>query len=299
MSDVIISDVAPRDGIQSIASPIVTAEAKIALIRALYDAGIRRMEVGSFVSPKAIPQMAGTEAVLAAAKTLPGLECTVLVPNRKGFEAAIAHGADRLGLFMSVTEGHNKANVNRTRAESLAGLTEIVRATPKGTKIRFNLSCCFHCPFEGVVPVQDALDFVERVVAIDPEMEIALADTTGNASPDQVRRVFEHAHRMWGTRFAFHGHDTYGMGVANVLAAYEAGCRVIDSAAGGIGGCPFAPGATGNVATEDVVWMFQRMGVQTGVDWAKLLRAADQSAAIPGALPGGRMRGVPAARRAA
>ena len=299
MSDVIISDVAPRDGIQSIASPIVTAEAKIALIRALYDAGIRRMEVGSFVSPKAIPQMAGTEAVLAAAKALPGLECTVLVPNRKGFEAAIAHGADRLGLFMSVTEGHNKANVNRTRAESLAGLTEIVKATPEGTRIRFNLSCTFHCPFEGVVPETEALDFIEKVVAIDPGMEIGLADTTGNASPDQVRRVFEHAHRMWGTRFAFHGHDTYGMGVANVLAAYEAGCRVVDSAAGGIGGCPFAPGATGNVATEDVVWMFQRMGVATGVDWAKLLRAADASAAIPGALPGGRMRGVPAARRAA
>ncbi|HYF07838.1 MAG TPA: hydroxymethylglutaryl-CoA lyase [Acetobacteraceae bacterium] len=298
-SRVIISDVAPRDGIQSIGAPIVTAEAKIALIRKLHQAGIRRMEVGSFVSPRAIPQMAGTEAVLAAAKALPGLECTVLVPNQKGFEAAIAHGADRLGLFMSVTEGHNRANVNRTRAESLAGLTEIVKATPKGTKIRFNLSCTFHCPFEGEVPERDALDFIEKVVAIDPEMEIGLADTTGNASPDQVRRLFEQAHRLWGTRFAFHGHDTYGMGVANVLAAYEAGCRVIDSAAGGIGGCPFAPGATGNVATEDVVWMFRRMGVDTGVDWARLLEAADYSASIPGALPGGRMRGVPAARKAA
>lgn len=296
---VTISDVAPRDGIQSIAAPIVAADAKIALIRALYDAGIRRMEVGSFVSPRAIPQMAGTEAVLAAAKALPGLECTVLVPNQKGFESALAHGADRLGLFMSVTEGHNRANVNRSRAESLAGLAEIVRATPQGTRIRFNLSCCFHCPFEGVVPVQDALDFVERVVALDREMEIALADTTGNAAPDQVTRLFTEAHRRWGRRFAFHGHDTYGMGVANVLAAYEAGCRVIDAAAGGIGGCPFAPGATGNVATEDVVWMFRRMGIETGIDWARLLAAADFSAAIPGALPGGRMRGVPAARKAA
>lgn len=296
---VIISDVAPRDGIQSIAAPQVTTEAKIALIRALYDAGIRRMEIGSFVSPKAIPQMAGSDTVLAAVKALPGLECTVLVPNQKGFEAAIANGADRLGLFMSVTEGHNKANVNRTRTESLAGLSEIVRATPKGTRIRFNLSCCFHCPFEGVVPVQDALDFVARVVDLDPDMEIALADTTGNASPDQVKRMFSEAIAKWGPRFAFHGHDTYGMGVANTLAAYEAGCRVVDSAAGGIGGCPFAPGATGNVATEDVVWMFRRMGVDTGVDWAKLLVAADYSAAIPGALPGGRMRGVPAARKAA
>jgi len=299
MPDVTISDVAPRDGIQSIASPIVETEAKIALIRALYDAGVRRMEVGSFVSPKAIPQMAGTETVLAAARALPGLECTVLVPNQKGFEAAIANGADRLGLFMSVTEGHNKANVNRSRAESLAGLSEIVKATPKGTKIRFNLSCTFHCPFEGVVPEKDALDFVGRVAALDADMEIALADTTGNASPDQVKRLFIEAQRRWGLRFAFHGHDTYGMGVANVLAAYEAGCSVIDSAAGGIGGCPFAPGATGNVATEDVVWMFRRMGVDTGIDWSKLLVAADYSAAIPGALPGGRMRGVPSARKAA
>ena len=299
MPDVTISDVAPRDGIQSIASPIVETEAKIALIRALYDAGVRRMEVGSFVSPKAIPQMAGTETVLAAARALPGLECTVLVPNQKGFEAAIANGADRLGLFMSVTEGHNKANVNRSRAESLAGLSEIVKATPKGTKIRFNLSCTFHCPFEGVVPEKDALDFVGRVAALDADMEIALADTTGNASPDQVKRLFIEAQRRWGLRFAFHGHDTYGMGVAKVLAAYEAGCSVIDSAAGGIGGCPFAPGATGNVATEDVVWMFRRMGVDTGIDWSKLLVAADYSAAIPGALPGGRMRGVPSARKAA
>ncbi len=299
MTQIIISDVAPRDGIQSIVSPLVETKTKIALIRALHAAGIRRMEVGSFVSPRAIPQMAGTEAVLAAAKTLPGLECTVLVPNRKGFEAAMAHGADRLGLFMSVTEGHNRANLNRTREESFSALAEIVRDAPSGKKIRFNLSCAFHCPFEGVVGEGAALDLIEQVAALDEEMEIALADTTGNAAPDQVRGLFERARGRWGDRFAFHGHDTYGMGVANTLAAYEAGCRVFDSAAGGIGGCPFAPGATGNVATEDVVWMFLRMGVGTGVDWTPLLVAADYSASIPGALPGGRMRGVPAARKAA
>ena len=213
--------------------------------------------------------------------------------------AALAHGADRLGLFMSVTEGHNRANLNRTREESFAALADIVRDAPAGQKMRFNLSCTFHCPFEGEVPEAEALRWIERAVALDSGMEIALADTTGNASPEQVRRLFERAHKEWGPRFAFHGHDTYGMGVANVLAAYEAGCRVIDAAAGGIGGCPFAPGATGNVATEDVVWMFTRLGVETGVDWPKLLVAADYSAAIPGAVPGGRMRGVPAARKAA
>lgn len=298
MPHVILSEVAPRDGLQSIGA-FVPTETKIALVRASYEAGLRRMEIGSFVSPRAVPQMADTGEVLKAAKQLAGLECTTLVPNRKGFEAAVNAGADRLGLFMSVTESHNKANVNRTRAESFADLAAIVRETPKGVAIRFNLSCTFHCPFEGVVPERDALDFIEQVVALDPEMEIALADTTGNASPDQVRRVFEAAHKAWGTRFAYHGHDTYGMGVANVAAAYEAGCRIFDAASGGIGGCPFAPGATGNVAMEDVVWLFQRMGVETGVDFPKLLRAADLAAGIPGAVPGGAMRRVPSVRQAA
>lgn len=293
--NIVLSEVAPRDGLQSIAAMVPT-ETKIAMVRASYEAGIRRMEIGSFVSPRAIPQMADTPQVLQAAKQLAGLECTTLVPNRRGFEGAVNAGADRLGLFMSVTEGHNKANINRTRAESLADLSAIVRETPKGVAIRFNLSCCFHCPFEGVVPVQDCLDFVERVVALDPEMEIAICDTTGNAAPDQVHAVFSTAIAKWGPRFAFHGHDTYGMGVANVYAAYTAGVRVFDAASGGIGGCPFAPGATGNVAMEDVVWMFQRMGVATGVDWHGLLLAADLAASVPGAMPGGRLRAVPAAR---
>jgi hydroxymethylglutaryl-CoA lyase len=293
-----LSEVAPRDGLQSI-GPFVPTDTKIAVVRAAYEAGIRRMEVGSFVSPRAVPQMADTGEVLKAAKQLDGLECTVLVPNQRGFDLAMNAGADRLGLFMSITESHNKANLNRTREESFATLSDIVRAAPEGTKIRFNLSCTFHCPFEGVVPDSEALDWIERVVALDPSMEIALADTTGNAAPDQVRRVFEAAHRSWGERFAFHGHDTYGMGLANVTAAWEAGCRVFDAASGGIGGCPFAPGATGNVAMEDVVWLFTRMGVETGTDWTKLLAAADLAASVPGCTPGGAMRRVPAARQAA
>lgn len=293
-----LSEVAPRDGLQSI-GPFVPTDTKIAIVRACYEAGLRRMEVGSFVSPRAVPQMADTGDVLKAAKQFEGLECTVLVPNRRGFDLAMNAGADRLGLFMSVTESHNQANLNRSREDSFAELSALVRAAPKGTKFRFNLSCVFHCPFEGVVPDADALDWIERVVALDPAMEIALADTTGNAAPDQVRRVFDHAHRSWGERFAFHGHDTYGMGLANVTAAYEAGVRVFDAASGGIGGCPFAPGATGNVAMEDVVWLFTRMGVETGTDWRKLLAAADLAAAAPGATPGGAMRRVPAARQQA
>ncbi|NKC31409.1 hydroxymethylglutaryl-CoA lyase [Falsiroseomonas selenitidurans] len=304
MAEAMISEVAPRDGLQSI-GPFVPTATKIDLVRRLHAAGLRRMEVGSFVSPKAVPQMADTGAVLAAALGLPGLEATVLAPNRRGFEMAKAAGAHRVGVFMSVTESHNKANVNRSRMDSFLDLSAIVAdAVAAGMKVRFNLSCAFHCPFEGVVPEEDALDWVERVQALDQGIEISICDTTGNAAPDQVRRVLAHAIRSWpgadgAPRFAFHGHDTYGMGVANCAAAWEAGCRVFDSAAGGLGGCPFAPGATGNVATEDVAWLFARMGVATGVDWPGLLDAADFAAAIPGALPGGRMRAVPAARQAA
>ena len=304
MPRAIISDVAPRDGLQSI-GPFVPTETKIAIVRALHTAGVRRMEVGSFVSPKAVPQMADTGEVLNAALALPGLESTVLAPNRKGFELAQAAGAHRVGLFMSVTEAHNKANVNRSREESFADLSAITReAVAAGMKVRFNLSCCFHCPFEGVVPEAEALDWIGRAAALDPWMEIGVADTTGNAAPDQVARVIGQAVTSWpapdgGCRIAFHGHDTYGLGVANVAAAWEAGCNVFDSAAGGLGGCPFAPGATGNVATEDVAWLFRRMGVETGVDWQKLLVAADMAAAVPGATPGGAMRRVPAGRLAA
>jgi len=295
----VISDVAPRDGLQSI-GPFVPTETKIALVAALHAAGLRRMEIGSFVSPRAVPQMADTGEVLKAALALPGLESTVLVPNRKGFELAATSGAQRLGLFMSATEAHNRSNLNRGREESFADLSAIVReATASGLLVRFNLSTVFHCPFEGVVPDAEALHWAERIAALDPAIEIALCDTTGNAAPDQVRRIFAHARREWGDRFAFHGHDTYGMGVANVSAAWEAGVRVFDSAAGGLGGCPFAPGATGNVATEDVAWLFSRMGVETGIDWTALLRAADIAAAVPGGTPGGRMRGVPSVRQAA
>ena len=175
---VTISEVSPRDGIQSITGDFVPTEVKIALIQALYDAGLRRMEVGSFVSPKAIPQMADTAAVLAFTKTLPGLESTVLVPNRRGFDAAIAGGAERLGFFMSATAGHNKANLNRTREESFAELASLVRDTPKGTLIRFNLSCVFHCPFDGVVEDAEALDWVERIVALNPDMAVSYTHLT-------------------------------------------------------------------------------------------------------------------------
>jgi hydroxymethylglutaryl-CoA lyase len=292
-------DVAARDGFQPV-GPFIPTERKIAAIRALAAAGLTRQEVSSFVSARAIPQLADAALVLAAAQATPGLVACVLAPNRRGVELALAQGAPRIGLFMSVTEGHNRSNVNRGVEESFADLSTLVAEIGDRAKVRFNLSCAFHCPFEGVVPEEKALALIARVAALGPGLEIGVADTTGNAAPDQVARVFAAAISAHpGAVFAFHGHDTYGMGLANVAAAFAAGVRVFDAASGGIGGCPFAPGATGNVATEDVAWMFARMGVATGVNLPALLAAADAIAAIPGVTPGGRLRGVPAVRRAA
>lgn len=298
MSRVQIWEVAPRDGFQPVA-PFIASATKIAAVRALAAAGLTHQEVSSFVSPRAIPQLADAADVFFAAKAIPGLVGCVLAPNRKGVELALAHGAHRIGLFMSVTESHNRSNVNRSVDASFADLSALVVEIGERAEIRFNLSCSFHCPFEGVVPEAKTLGMIDRVAALRPGMEIGVADTTGNAAPDQVGRVFQAAIARHGPRFAYHGHDTYGLGLANVAAAYHAGVRVFDAAAGGIGGCPFAPGATGNVATEDVAWLFHRMGVETGIDLAKLLDAADTITRIDGVTPGGRVRAVPALRRAA
>ena len=294
-----LSEVAPRDGLQSIGA-FVPTETKIALVRATYEAGLRRMEVGSFVSPRAIPQMADTGAVLQAAKQLAGLECTVLVPNRRGLR-----GGDecRRRPARPVHVGDRKPQQGEPQPHARGELRRPRRHRPRGAGGHEDpLQPVLHLPLPlrgrgaGSATRSTSSSGWWRSTRrwrsrwpIRPAMP----------APDQVRRVFEHAHQAWGHRFAFHGHDTYGMGVANVAAAWEAGCRIFDAASGGIGGCPFAPGATGNVAMEDVVWMFRRMGVETGVVWAKLLVAADMAAAVPGATPGGAMRRVPAARLAA
>ncbi|MCU0986376.1 MAG: hydroxymethylglutaryl-CoA lyase [Acetobacteraceae bacterium] len=303
MTDAVtIIDVAPRDGLQAVAAFVPTAE-KIALIEALAAAGLAEIEATSFVSPKAIPQLADAAEVLAAANAIPGILPSVLVPNRKGVERALAAGARKLGLVMSATEGHNRSNLNRSVEESFADLAAIVAELPEdGPALRWSFSCSFHCPFEGVVPAARVLSLVERAVAVRAGMTIVLADTTGNAAPPEVRALFGEAIARFGgrARFAFHGHDTYNLGIANVAAAWEAGVREIDAAAGGIGGCPFAPGATGNVATEDVVWLFRRLGVETGIDWRKLLAAADLAARLAGGgAASGHLRHVASARQAA
>ena len=296
-----IVEVAPRDGFQSIAEPLPTAE-KIAVVEALLDAGIARMELGSFVSPKAIPQMADMAEIAAHFRGRAGARLAVLVPNARGAELALQHGYADLVFVVSVSEAHNLNNVRQTVAQSLDQLRAIVAATAgtPGLRLRVDLGTSFDCPFTGTVPMDDVARVFAEALAIAPAAEFALCDTTGRADPLTVGNRFAAMMRMApGTAWAFHGHDTFGMGVANALFAYEAGVRVIEGAAAGLGGCPFAPGATGNTATEDLDFAFAEGGISTGIDRAKLLEAADRIAALPGARTGGHLRAVPRARAAA
>ena len=294
---VTIVEVGPRDGFQSV-GPFIPTARKIELITALYAAGVRRMEATSFVSEKAVPQMADAVEVLAAAQLLPGLETQVLVPSVRQAERALKAGARHLAFVVSVSEAHNRNNVRRSPEESLVDYAQIVALLPAGMKLRLSLSTAFDCPFEGRVPEQATLAMLERLAAIAPGAEIALADTTGRATPGQVQSLFGAATGRFPQvkRWALHVHDTYGMGAANCLAAWNAGISVFDASVAGLGGCPFAPGATGNVATEDLVWMFEGMGINTGVDLAALLAVAGDVARLPGAQTGGRVRDAVHAR---
>jgi hydroxymethylglutaryl-CoA lyase len=296
---VTIVEVAPRDGFQ-VVRPFIPTATKIAVIEALAACGFARMEIGSFVSPKAIPQLADVGEILANARLPNAMRRQVLVPNRKGLEAALSAGVREVGWVVSVSESHNRSNVRRSVEESLR---EFEAAwNDLGSQVgflRFNLSTSFDCPFEGRTPEENVIRLVERVLARVRRLELAVADTTGRAAPNHVRALMGMLQARYASEdvtLCFHGHDTYGLGVANAIAAYEAGIRVIDGAAGGLGGCPFAPGASGNTATEDIVFAFEHMGVTTGIDLAKLLAAADLSAAVAPDQAGGRLRSVPRKR---
>jgi hydroxymethylglutaryl-CoA lyase len=286
-------EVGPRDGFQAIGPLIETAQ-KIALIDALYHAGLRRMEATAFVSPKALPQLADAAEVLAHAQTLDGLDVQVLTPNLRHAERALDAGATHLAFVLSVSEAHNRSNVRCSPQASVAEYRQVARALNQkpGAKMRLNVATAFDCPKDGPVPPGATLALLEPLLEAEPAAEVCLCDTTGRVTPDRVRHLFEVAQaRFPGVmRWAYHGHDTYGLGVANVLAALGVGVGVIDAAFGGLGGCPFAPGATGNVATEDVVWTLQAMGYETGVALAPLLAAARAAIQLPGAQHGGRVR---------
>jgi hydroxymethylglutaryl-CoA lyase len=295
-----IVEVGPRDGFQGI-GPFIPTETKIRLLEGLVAAGVRRVEIGSFVSATAVPQLRDTAQVLAATARLPALSAQVLVPSERRGREAVAAGAGRLVFVLSVTEAHNRNNVQRHPLESVAEYERLLAAIPSDVAMRLDLATSFDCPFTGRVPEEAALALLDRLVPLRPEAEICLCDTTGRADPDHVESLVATCRTRFPdvTAWALHPHDTYGLGLANVHAAFRQGVRVFDASFGGLGGCPFAPGATGNVATEDVVWMFERMGVVTGIDLDALVAVAHEAAALPGGQPGGRVRDALSSRCAA
>ena len=291
MQSVEIVEVGPRDGYQGI-GPFIPTETKIEFLRRLVDAGLKRIEIGSFVSPKALPQMRDTPEILAAIAAVPGLKAQILVPSEKWGRQAVEAGAKALVFVLSVSEAHNRNNVRRHPLESAEEYGRLLEAIPREVFIRLDLATSFDCPFEGRVPEDKVIALLEKLVPLRRDAEICLCDTTGRADPSHVQSLFAACMKRFPEvrTWALHPHDTYGLGLANVHTAYREGVRVFDAAFGGLGGCPFAPGATGNVATEDVVWMFDRMGVATGIDIAKLVPVAVDGASIPGGTPGGRVR---------
>ena len=286
-----IVEVGPRDGYQGI-KPFIPTPTKIDFLRRLVRAGLHRIEIGSFVSASALPQLADTREILAACAGIRDIAPQVLVPNERYGRLAVEAGSNFLAFVVSVSEAHNRNNVRRSPLESVDEYGRLLAALPDGVAMRLNIATAFDCPFDGRVAEADVIALLDRLVAMRADVELCLCDTTGRASPDHVERLFKACMARFSgvARWAMHAHDTYGLGLANVNAAWRQGVRVFDASFAGLGGCPFAPGATGNVATEDVVWMFERMGIATGVDLAALIPVARDGARIEGGLPGGRVR---------
>lgn len=293
-----IVEVGPRDGLQNEKTP-VSVDARVAFIEALLAAGLHTVEVGAFVSPKAIPQMVGSDEVLRRVSKNPG-EFHVLVPNEKGYEAARAAGAKVIAVFGSASEGFSRANINCSVAESIERFKPVIaRARADGVKVRGYISCVLGCPYEGEVKPQ-AVVKVAKILGDLGCYEISLGDTIGVGTPKKARELLRAvAGHVPMASLAIHFHDTYGQALANLYAGMEEGARVIDSAAGGLGGCPYAPGATGNVATEDVVYMLEGLGVATGVDMTKLVQATNEISKLIGRSPVSRVAAALNAKRMA
>jgi hydroxymethylglutaryl-CoA lyase len=279
-----IREVGPRDGFQNEPEVIPTAE-KIRLIELLARTGVSRLEVTSFVKPEVIPQLADAAEVLEKADIPDDVSVTVLIPNEKGLDNALMQRDrfDEVNLFLSATETHNVKNVNRSVEESLVGLERVIeRALKEGLRCEGVISVSFGCPYEGEVPPERVFEIAERLIAAGCA-EIAFGDTTGMANPRQVREFFESAReRLAGTQLTAHFHNTRGQGLANVLAALEAGVRSFESSFGELGGCPVPRGATGNIATEDLASMLHEMGYETGIDLERLVEAARAAQTVLG-----------------
>lgn len=269
-----IVEVGPRDGLQS-EPEILSTATKVELVRRLVDAGLRRLEVASFVNPKRVPQMADAEAVLAALPRKPGVQYVGLVLNRKGFDRALAAGCTEIGMVAVATDSFGERNQGATMEECIRGWEEIAPlAHAAGIRAQVTLSVSFGCPFEGEVPPARVVEIARRLAAARP-VEIALADTIGVAVPSQVTALIEQVRAAIGeVPLRCHFHNTRNTAVANAYAAVQAGVNTLDASVGGVGGCPFAPNATGNVGTEDLVYMLSRVGYDTGIDLTKLIEAA-------------------------
>ncbi len=287
----IVNDVGPRDGLQNQQKLLKPAD-RAALVRALLNAGVKHVEVGAFVSEKAVPAMAGTAEVLAALQgndSAGGRVLTVLVPNVRGYELAVAAGAKSVCMVLYGTDSMAEANVRMNRRQAESAAAEILaRARDRGVRVNCTIAVAFECPFEGRVDPGAVMDIAGRFLELGAD-ELCIADTIGAADPLRVRRLTA---RLVGEldagRLSCHFHDTRAMGLANVFAALESGVRKFDASIAGLGGCPFAPGASGNVATEDVVMMLDQTGFRTGIDLDRLMQAAELAQELTGTAPGGR-----------
>ena len=284
-TQVLISEVGPRDGLQSVQA-VMPTEAKLRWIDALHAAGLREIEVASFVPARLLPQMADAADLVRHALTLPGLTVMALVPNLRGARAALEAGVHKITLPVSASEAHSLANVRKTRVQMLEEVRAIVALRNEiapAAKVEAGISTAFGCTLQGEVPEDDVVRLAAQVIAAGAD-ESGLSDTTGMANPAQVRRLFTRLRAEIGERAgAAHMHNTRGLGLANCLAAYDAGARTFDASLGGLGGCPYAPGASGNVVTEDLIFLFEAMGLRTGVDLERLLAAREPlRAGLPG-----------------
>ncbi len=287
-SSVTISEVGPRDGLQSVDAVMPTA-AKKAWIKAEAEAGVSEIEVGSFVPPSLLPQMADTGDIVAYAKTLPGLDVVALIPNLKGAERAIAAGVDKMSIPFSMSETHSIKNVRKDHPAMLAeikAIADLVAAQPEGQRPHFEvgLSTAFGCTIEGPVSEDQVARLAEAAIEAGVA-EVGLSDTTGYANPAQVTRMVRQIKGVIGSDKlnTLHLHNTRGLGLANVMAGLAEGITTFDASLGGLGGCPFAPGASGNIVTEDLVFMLEAMGIDTGINLDKLLKVRE---IIAEALPG-------------
>jgi hydroxymethylglutaryl-CoA lyase len=275
-------EVGPRDGLQNEPAPVPT-EVKVELIHRLQDAGLKVIEATAFVSPKWVPQMADNARVMAAIRRKPGVSHPVLVPNKKGLDAALAAGVEEVVVFGAATESFSQKNTNCSIAEGLARFAEVCKeALARGLKVRGDISVCLGCPYEGEVR-PEAVVRVARALDDMGCYEITIADTIGVGTPGKARTVFEAVMKhIPAQRLAGHFHDTYGQALANTYAALECGAATFDASVAGLGGCPYAKGATGNVATEDVLYMLNGLDIETGVDIVKLIAAGEYICGVLG-----------------